>query len=495
MTFVSHLPVLAILGYILAGLLVPLVAFRRPTLAHGLAVAAAAFGTIATLLTLRAALHADEPLRYQLGGWAPPMGIELVADPLSAFFALVVSSVSLLGLIHSRKLCQRQLAGTEPLFYCATLIMLSGFTGIVMTGDLFNLYVFLEISALSSYAVLGCGSARGAFSAFRYLLVGTVGAPFYLLGVGFVLFDTGTLNMADLRAVVEVRGLSDPLFFGALFMVSGMAMKMALFPLHFWLPDAYSSARSAAVAIVAPVGTKVAVYVLIRALYDLFPLESIEALLPLRTILAILACGGIIWGSVMAIAQDDLKRMLAYSSVAQIGYIVLGIGLASSYGYIGAVLHVVNHACMKACLFLVSGNLEAAGAGQSIRSFGPALGRRLPWTSACFALAAISMIGLPPTAGFFSKWYLLLGSYEAGNWAFVIVIVASSLLNAVYFFRIIERIYLRGKDEDGAGAKRVVDGSFGLIAPVVVLAASLLVLGLGNAYLVSRVIEPAVATF
>jgi len=495
MTLASHLPILPILGYILAGLLVPLLALRRPRASHALAVAAAAFGTATALLALREALRAEEPIRYQLGGWAPPMGIELVADPLSTFFALVVSAVALFALIHARRLCGVQLAGSESLFYSAALIMLGGFTGIVMTGDLFNLYVFLEISALSSYAVLGCGSARGAFSAFRYLLVGTVGASFYLLGVGFVLFDTGTLNMADLRAVIEVQGLSDPLFFGALFIVTGMAMKMALFPLHFWLPDAYASARSAGVALVAPIGTKVAAYVAIRALYDLFPLESIEALVPLRTILAVLACGGILWGSIMAIAQDDLKRMLAYSSVAQIGYIVLGIGLASAYGYIGAVLHVVNHACMKACLFLVSGNLEAAGAGQSIRCFDAALKRRLPWTSACFVLASLSMIGLPPTAGFFSKWYLLLGSYEAGSWAFVVVIIASSLLNAAYFFRVIERMYLRGKDDETAVADRPLAGSVTLIAPAVALAASLLALGLGNAYLVSRVIEPAVAIF
>jgi multicomponent Na+:H+ antiporter subunit D len=282
--------------------------------------------------------------------------------------------------------------------------------------------------------------------------------------------------------------------------VAGAGMKMALFPLHGWLPDVYSAAPTTSVSLMAPIGTKVAAYILIRIFLHVFPPATVYDALPIGQVVGAMGAVGIIWGSVMAIAQRDLRRMLAYSSVAQIGYIALGLGLGSAFGFIGAVLHILNHAAMKACLFLVSGNLAQAGYSQDIGSFDKRLRQRLPWTAAAFTIAAISMIGLPPTAGFFSKWYLLLGSWQQSNWIYVAVILISSLLNAVYFFRVIERMYLVAGDEPATGKPVGQGGLFAiaregplsLVAPAVALGFAVIALGLANAYIVTRIIQPMI---
>jgi multicomponent Na+:H+ antiporter subunit D len=486
---ISHAPVLVILLYFLGALLIPLFSRRSTTIPWALAVLTA--GSVAVLsgaMLLR--VLESGPIRYFLGNWKPPIGIELVADPLSAFITCALGTVATLVLFHGREAVERDHGSNRGFYYSAALLVLGGFVGIVGTGDLFNLYVFLEISSLASYALLGSGGARSAVGAFRYLILGTIGASFYLIGLGFILIQTGSLNMADVAAILATESGVPTIAIGLVFITIGIGLKMALFPMHHWLPDAYTFAPATSTALIAPIGTKVAAYVLIRMFYGVFPEEAVNAL-HLPTIVAWLGAIAIIWGSVMAIPQDNLKRMLAYSSVAQIGYIALGLGLGSTYALIGAVLHIVNHACMKSCLFLVSSNLETRGHGLSIKSFGAALRREMPLTSAAFAIAAISMIGLPPTAGFFSKWYLLLASFEANQWPFVIVILVSSLLNAVYFFRVLERMYLGGKDEP-AEFREVGGRPFLLTFSPVTLALSLFVLGLGSGYLVTHVLLPMV---
>ncbi len=486
----EHLAVLSIVFFFLAALVIPLVARLGAWLPHALAVATCAVVFAINLAGLPGVLAAGR-IRYAVGGWAPPIGIELILDPLSIFFVLMISGVAAVVLVHSRRPVPEELEGRAGVFYIAALLTLGSLTGMVLTGDLFNLYVFLEIAALSGYALLGSGTARAAVATFRYLILGTVGASLYLLGLGLIYLGTGTLNMADLTAIVGVTGLQPLIVIGLVFIVAGMGLKMALFPLHLWLPDVYTSASTSGTALIAPLGTKVAAYVLIRILFFVMEPDWVRHDLPFTFAIGVLGAIGIVWGSIMAIAQDDLRRMLAYSSVAQIGYIALGIGLGNAYGFIGAILHALNHACMKACLFLVSGNLRAAGRSQSIAALDHSLQRTMPWTAAAFTLAALSMVGLPPLAGFFSKWYLLLGSWEAGNGAFLAVIVASSLLNAVYFFRVIERLYLPGGDKkDGEAAPARADRSPSLVIPTVALGVALLVLGFANVAIVRGLIRP-----
>ena len=277
-------------------------------------------------------------------------------------------------------------------------------------------------------------------------------------------------------------------------MLSGLALKMALFPLHLWLPDAYNHSASAVAALIAPISTKVAAYALIRLVLDVFQPAYLRDVLPATTAIGWLAMAGVLYASVMAIAQTDVRRMLAYSSVGQIAYVGLGIGMASSLGLVGALLHMVNHAAMKGCLFMVAGSARLRTKRSDIASF-HGLGKAMPWTMGAFTVAALSMLGIPPMAGFFSKWYLVLAAIEAESWAFVVAICLSSLGSAIYFFRLIERIYSDPAPADSAGdgglAHCAGEAPPSMLIPTLVLAAAVVILGLFNALVVREVLERA----
>ncbi len=490
----ANIPALIPVTFLLASIFVPLLGYWKRSLSFYPALVGAIFGVWFSARGLKMVLEQGR-ISYHLGGWMPPMGIELILDPLSAFICLVITAVAVLVIFYSRQSVLYETPDKLLPFYALTMLLLAGLCGMVLTGDFFNLYVFLEIAALAGYALVAIGDKRAPVAAFRYLTLGTTGAAFYLLGVAFIFISTGTLNMADVASLLPLVQHTVPVMVGLCLIVLGIALKMALFPLHAWLPDAYSYASSSATALIAPIGTKVAAYVLLRVMFFVLEPEYAMYELPLIKVVGYLGAAGIIWGSLLAICQKELKTMLAYSSVAQVGYIGLGIGLASPLGIIGAVLHILNHACMKACLFMVSGSLRLRLGHSWIPRFEDSLCRTMPWTAAAFAVAAISMIGLPPTAGFFSKWYLALGSIEQANWIFLAVLLLSSLLNAVYFFRILERMYLRPQDEDMLQAQSETgllcrqEAPASMLAPTLFLAASLLFLGLFNAWIVTNFIQ------
>ncbi len=490
-----HIPVLIPASFLLVSLVIPLasLAWRRAAWLLAVATTGAALGFAIT--GLRQVL-AHGRVSYHLGGWHPPIGIEFVLDPLSAFFLVVITGVAFVAMVHAGKVVASEIAATDVSFYVLAMLLLAGLTGMVVTGDLFNLYVFLEISALAGYALIARGDPRAPLSAFRYLTLGTTGAAFYLFGLALIYMSVGSLNLVDVAGLLPEKARTLPVLLGLSMMVLGMGLKMALFPMHAWLADAYTHASSAATALIAPIGTKVAAYVLLRIMFFLVDPHYLREQTPLPSVLAYLGAAGMLWGSIMAMAQKELKRMLAFSSVAQVGYIALGIGLASPLGFIGAVLHALNHACMKCCLFLVSGNLRLRLGHSLVPRLVDDLRTRMPWTAAAFTAAAISMIGLPPMAGFFSKWYLVLGSIEQHNWIFVAVLVISSLLNAVYFFRVLERIYLKPQTEpDGSAvtaARAATEAPASMLAPTLVLAVGLVVLGLANAWIVHTFIHPMI---
>ncbi len=496
----STLPLLIPFIFLIAALLVPLAGSFRRWASQPLAVIACLLSLGCSLAGLGQVLSSGT-IRHHLGGWQPPIGIEFVYDPLAAFFSVLITGVGCLTLIHSGRIAAHEIVGKRIGFYSLAMLLLAGLTGMVVTGDLFNLYVFLEIGALAGYGLVAIGDRRAPLSAFRYLTLGTIGASFYLTGLAFIYMSTGSLNMADVAQLLPAVGKTRPVLVGLCLMVLGMGLKMALFPMHAWLADAYTHASSAATALIAPVGTKVAAYVLIRLLFFVADPDLVRVETPLTTVIGVLGAAGMIWGSVLAVCQKELKRMLACSSIAQVGYIALGIGLASPLGFIGAVLHALNHACMKACLFLISANMRLRLGHSTIPRFVDTIRGSMPVSAACFALAAMSMIGLPPTAGFFSKWYLVLGSIEQANWLFVVVLILSSLLNAVYFFRVLERIYLKpqavpaGPNQGEAEEQEPVgqgEAPLSMILPTLVLAVALLVLGVGNAWIVSRLIVPMI---
>ena len=399
----------------------------------------------------------------------------------------MIAAIAVAVGVYAREAVRRENPDQEVAFLGMLLTLLLGLTGMVLTGDLFNLYVFYEISSLAGYSLLAVGDRKAPVAAFRYLILGTTGASFYLLGIGFLYLLTGSLNMADVARLMPELVSNPALPVALSLIVVGVGLKMAMFPLHGWQPDAYTHACSTTTAIIAPIMTKVSAFVLLRLLFFVFGVDLVTRVLPAGWIIAWLSAAGIVVTSLMAIAQRDVKRMLAYSSVAQLGYIGLGIGLANPWALTGAVLHILNHATMKCCLFLVTGIVALHARRTSVGEYA-GLGRAMPWTFASFTLAALAMVGLPPTSGFFSKWYLLLGTIRAGSWPLAVIVVASSLLTAVYFFRLLERIYTAPAT---GGEVPASDAGLTLLAPTVVLGVSVLVLGLCNAWIVTHVLQPS----
>lgn len=484
----SDIPALIPATYILFAILIPLVALWKREIVRHLSLLGSGIVTFLSAWGFINYIQTGETIRYFFGGWAPPIGIEFVYDGLAAFIVLVINAIAFLVLMHSKEISEVEFPGKKMAYYTVSMLLMLGFNGMVLTGDLFNLYVFLEISSLSSYALIAIGEKRAPYSAFRYLIIGTVGGSLYLLGVGFLYTVTGTLNIIDMHAMLpQVIGHSSVIA-ALILMIVGVGVKAALFPLHGWLPDAYTFASSTSTALIAPIGTKVAAYILLRVLLFLFGIELIDDQLPVTTIIGIFAGIGILYGSIMAIAQSELKKMLAYSSVSQIGYIIMGISLANPFGFIGAVLHILNHAMMKALLFLVSGSLRLKEGHSLVTKFDNSYRKKYPWTMAAFTTAAISMVGLPPLAGFFSKWYLALGTIDNSNWLLLAVILISSLLNAVYFFRILEKVYLNNPEAESSEETEVVERDevgFTMMFPMAVMAIGLLLVGIFNAYIVN----------
>ena len=495
----EHLPVLIPLVLLAAALLGPLVGLIRYRWTYWLAVGAVGADAGLALWGL-AEVGGGGRISTELGGWAPPIGIEYVLDPLSAFFSTVIAVVALVVLVGAKGMVENELPKKEVPYFATAMLMLAGFQGIIVTGDLFNLFVFLEIGALAGYALVAVGEKPSPVAAFRYLLLGATGASFYLLGLWFIYNLTGSLNMADVAAILPSTWDNPALVIGLALIVVGMGIKMALWPLHGWLPDAYTQAPSASSALIAPIGTKVGSYALIRLLMFVFTPALFRDQLPVADVVAWLSAIGIIYGSIMAIAQRELKRMLAYSSVAQVGYIGLGIGLANPVALTGAILHVVNHAFMKGALFMVAGSLRIRLGHSDITRMDAALRKKMPWTMAAFAVAALSMIGVPPTGGFFSKWYLASGAIDAGQWIMVVVIMASSLLNAVYFFRVLENAYLRPAPDDGGDIDPAVasggvamatrtEARLDMLLPTLAFAIGILALGILNGVIVTGILE------
>ncbi len=486
----NQLPVLIPVSLLLFAFITFLLGIWRKTLAFPSALFGVIISLAASTLGLIRVLQSG-PQHYYLGGWAPPIGIEYTLDHLSAFMAVLITLVASFSMFYSRQSFLKDVPDKIVALYPLILLLLAGLVGIVVTGDLFNLYVFLEIASLAAYAVMAIGEDKAPVAVIRYIIIGTVGACFYLLGVGFLYFATGSLNMADVASVLLMLPDSRLIVVGAVFIVVGMALKMALFPFHIWLPDVYTYSPSGVINFIAPLMTKVGAYVVIRMFISVFSPEYLHDTTLILPIVGWLAAFGIIIGSVMAIAQKDLRRMLAYSSIAQICYVALGIGLASPLGTIGAVLHILNHAFMKGCLFQVVGGIKYRTGLVQI-PFLSGLGRCMPWTMGAFTLAALSMVGIPPLAGFFSKWYLVLAAVEASNWVFVVVILISSLLNAVYFFRILEKVYASPLDDEKTKAEMATDPPQGMLIPIVMMAAGIIIFGIINATIVTHIIQPIV---
>jgi multicomponent Na+:H+ antiporter subunit D len=469
-----HLPalqvVIPLLGAILAGFL------RRERVAFALALAVSWIVPFISGALLWQVLTTG-PISYHLGGWEPPFGIEYRVDVLNAFVLMLVSAVGAVTIPFAQRSIALEIDhGRRAWFYCMYLLCLTGLLGIAATGDAFNAFVFLEISSLATYVLIALGSDRRALlAAYQYLIMGTIGATFYVVGVGFLYLITGSLNMMDIAARLgpALGEYSRPAIAGLAFITVGLSLKLALFPLHIWLPNAYAYAPSVATAFLSATATKVAVYLLLRYYFSIFGVAIDFSELPITEMMLALSLAGIFFASLIAIFQTDIKRMFAYSSVAQIGYITLGIAFANQAGLTGTIVHLANHAVMKGAIFLALGSAFLCCRSVTLSDLA-GLGRQTPWTMTALAVAGFGIVGTPGTAGFISKWYLVLGALDRGWWSVAFLIVLSSLISLVYVGRVVEVVWFRPVS---AAMKDVRDPPLSMLLPTLILAAATVYFG------------------
>ena len=441
-----HLPILLIVLPLVSAPLCVLLRQKTLVWAFASLVCVASLG-IASMLLIR--VLQEGVISYAIGGWIAPWGIEYRVDTINAYVLLLVSIIAAALMFFALPSVVDEVSGVQHyLFYTAYLLCLTGLMGIAITGDAFNVFVFLEISSLSSYTLIAMGRDRRALTAsYQYLIMGTLGATFIVIGIGLMYMMTGTLNMFDLSQRLPAMFETRTAMVAFAFLTVGTLIKLAMFPMHMWLPNAYCYAPSLVTAFLAATATKVSIYVFLRFTFTVWGAEFVFEKLNLDIFLIPLSLIGIYVASLAAIYQTNIKRLLAYSSVAQIGYMMLGIGFVSVTGLTGGIVHLFNHALMKAALFLAVG-CAVLRLGSSDLADWKGLGRRMPITMAAFVLAGLSLIGVPLTVGFISKWYLILAALEAGWWPIALLALLSSLLAVVYVWRVVEVAYFQKADDD-----------------------------------------------
>ncbi len=469
----NHLPILQVVVSLMAA---PVMVLLR----HGAIAWMLAVGVSWAALAIAAGLFLEvadgSVVSYWIGSWPPPYGIEYRIDVVNAFLVLLISLIAAIVIVYSRESVRAEIPRERHyLFYTMYALCLAGLLGIAVTGDAFNLFVFLEISSLSSYVLIALGRDRRALmAAYQYLILGTIGATCYVIGVGLLYLETGTLNLADMAVRLPQVADGRPVLAAFAFISVGISLKLALFPLHLWLPNAYAYAPSVVTAFLAATATKVSIYVLLRFAFNVFGGVALFDEQPVAPIWITLSLAAMFIASTIAIFQDNVKRLFAYSSVAQIGYITLGVSLGSFMGLTSGIVHLFNHALTKGALFLLLGNIALRVGTVRFDAIG-GIARVMPFTSFGIVLGGLSLIGVPATVGFVSKWYLVLAALERGDWWLAFAVVGSSLLAVVYVWRFVEVAYFR---EPSAEVARLREAPLSMLVPAWVLVLACIYFGL-----------------
>jgi len=374
-------------------------------------------------------------LIYGVGAWKPPIGIALVLDGLTAFMLVTVNAVAFAISVYAVNYMEKYTAKGK--FYTLFLLMLAGMNGVIITGDMFNLFVFLEIASVASYALVAFGTERHELeAAFKYAIMSIVGSLFILLGIAFLYSYTSTLNMADMVVTLSEKGLGHIALLASVLFIMGFGLKAALVPFHAWLPDAHPSAPAPISAMLSGILIKsLGIYALCRVFYNVIGISP-----DISAILMFLGALSMVIGVFLAIGQWDLKRLLAYHSISQIGYVVLGIGIGTPLGILGGLFHLFNHSIFKSLLFLNSGAVEYSTGTRDLKEMG-GLSQRMPITGSTNLIASMSIAGIPPFNGFWSKLIIIVACVQAGHTGYAFWAVLASILTLASFMKVMKYAY------------------------------------------------------
>lgn len=449
-SIIANLPVFLVIAPLSIAFILTTFA-RRIRLVEGLVISIEVLGLVGAGLLASNVFIKNMPIIYQMGGWPAPWGIELKVDNLSAFFLLVVACVSLPISLFAVNNLSEEVGGKERVtrFYVLFLLLGGAMAGMAVTNDLFNVFVLVEVATLSCCGLVSSRNhPQAAEAAFTYLIMATLGSTLVLGGIGFIYIITGHLNMGFAHEELNRIWQSNPhvVWMAFSFLLVGFGVKSALFPLHIWLPDAHSVAPTPASAILSGIAVKGYLICLLKILYSVFG-QNLMKEFNIQKILVTAGAIAIIAGSIWALTQAELKRRLAFSTIAQLGYIVLGMGLLNTKGLTGTLFYLASHAVIKSTLFLAAGAIIAA-TGKKYISELAGIGRKMPITMAAFTIGSLGLTGLPMFSGFIGKWNLILGSLESGNILSAVVIIIGSVLCAAYLFPIIRVAYFEPAPEN-----------------------------------------------
>ncbi len=420
---------------------------------------------------------------YKMGNWPPPLGIVMAFDSFSAFMVLIISIIVFTGSLFSFRYMSNYTGQWK--FYTLFMLMTAGMMGICITGDLFNMFVFLEIAAISSYALVAFGvGAEELEASFKYIVMGEIGGLTFLLAIAFIYAKTSTLNLADISTSLQVIRHTTFFWMTLGMMLFAFSIKAALVPFHSWLPDAYPAAPAPISSLLAGICTKVfGIYTTARIVFNVFGLTRANEPMVFNILIG-LGLLSIAFAGLTALNQNDYKRLLAYSSISQVGFIMLGFGIGNYYGVVGAILYILAHGLAKGLLFLTSGSVVHATGTRDLQKLA-GLGERMPTTAWSFRIGALSVIGLPPLVGFFAKLLIIMGAIKAGFIWLAIIAIVLSVLSLAYLLRIENSVFMKKGKIDAKKAP------FTMRIAMVFLVVLIVLLGIGFQPIIDFIVGPA----
>jgi len=419
-------------------------------------------------------------LVYSVGKWNPPIGICMVIDGLTSFMLITVNLVAFCIAIYSINYMEKYTSKWK--FYTLFLLMLTGMNGVIISGDLFNLFVFLEIASVASYALVAFGTERNELeAAFKYAIMGSVASLFILLGIALLYSYTSTLNMADMGKVLAQKGSGKITLMVSVMFLMGFGFKSALVPFHAWLPDAHPSAPAPISSMLSGVLIKsLGIYALCRVFFNIIGINNTTS-----SILMFLGTLSMVIGVFLAIGQWDFKRLLAYHSISQIGYVVLGIGIGTPLGILGGLFHLFNHSVFKSLLFLNSGSVEYSTGTRDLQKMG-GLSSRMPVTGTTSLIASMSIAGIPPFNGFWSKLIIIIAAVQSGRYWYAFWAVLASILTLASFMKVMKYAFfgkLKEKWQDVKEAPYYMRLSMIILALICIFGGLLLISGVDDVFL------------